>query len=75
MRSPGVAIFIFADEASFMTRLITVPVSFVAANLEIGKEALNRFLETDAVLKKFVLLKIVFEIRWRKPAPVHQPLW
>ena len=43
----------------------------IPANLEVRKEALNRFIESDPVLGKFVSLKVVFKICRSEPVPVN----
>ena len=49
---------------------MTIAVLLVPANLKVGEETLNSFIEGDAVLSEFVTLEVVLEIRWSKPTPV-----
>jgi hypothetical protein len=51
-------------------QLIAIPISFIPMNLEVGKEALNRFIERYSVFGEFIVFKVVFEIRRSKPIPI-----
>ena len=39
-----------------------IPIFLVSANLKVGKEALNSFIEGHAMLSEFVPLEVVLEI-------------
>ncbi len=49
---------------------------FVSANFEVRKKALDRFFESDSMLRKLVALEIIFEIFRGESAPIdHTPLY
>ena len=50
-------------------QLMTIAVLLVPTNLEVRKEAFNRFIECHSVFGEFIVLKVVLEIRWSKPMP------
>jgi hypothetical protein len=57
-------------------QLIAIPISFIPMNLEVGKEALDRFIERYSVFGEFIVLKVVFKIRRSKPIPIdHDSLY
>ena len=41
-----------------------------SADLNVGKEALNSFIESHPIFSKFVPLEVILEIRWSKPMPI-----
>ena len=49
---------------------MTIAILLVPANLKVHKEALNSFIESNAMLSEFVPLEVVLEIRWSKPTPI-----
>ena len=52
-----------------------VTILLIPTNLKVGKEALNSFIESHAVLSKFVPLEVILEIRWSKPMPIDHGLF
>ena len=54
---------------------MTITILLIATNLKVGKEALNGFIESHAVLSKFVPLEVILEIRWSKPMPIDHGLF
>jgi len=49
---------------------MTIAILLVPTNLEVRKEALNRFVERHSVFGEFIVLKVVLEIRRSKPMPI-----
>ena len=49
---------------------MTISILLVPTNLEVRKEALNRFIERHSVFSQFIALKVVLEIRRSKPMPI-----
>ena len=54
---------------------MTITILLIATNLKVGKEALNSFIESHAMLSKFVPLEVILEIRWSKPMPIDHGLF
>jgi hypothetical protein len=54
--------------------LIAITIGLVPSHYEVGKEALYRLFEGNAVPAKLIALKVVFEVGGRKAMPVdHFP--
>jgi len=49
---------------------MAITVLLVPANLKVRKEALNSFLEGNAMLSEVVPLEVILEIRWSKLTPI-----
>ena len=54
---------------------MTITILLIPTNLKVGKEALNCFIESHAVLSKFVPLEVILEIRRSKPMPIDHGLF
>jgi len=52
-------------------QLVTVMVALISPNLEVRKEALDCFVESDSMLETFVTVEIILEIRRCESMPVQ----